>query len=208
MAKNKPTSLTIAPDPALTALKARTTKLLKTWQECQVLTTTDFESAGEGLKTTVQLRKDLKALPVYVELSRQKADIKAKEKVLKDVDKLIESVESTIRDALSAYAAKQRAEQEKLITKALDSGKDEKAALIAAKPFVPEVSGLSFTEHWHAEVSSFDYFVTWCLNEKKLEEFLLPNMVALNARARDLKTEDLGIPGAKGVKEVSSTVRG
>ena len=77
MAKSKPTSLTIAPDPALTALKARTTRLLKTWQECTVTTTTDFESAGEGLKTTVQLRKDLKALPVHVELSRQKADIKA-----------------------------------------------------------------------------------------------------------------------------------
>ena len=134
MAKSKPTSLTIAPDPALTALKARTTKLLKTWQECTVTTTTDFESAGEGLKTTVQLRKDLKALPVYVELSRQKADIKAKEKILKDVDKLIESVEDRISDALEVYDIAQKAAQNKLIGAALAKGKDDKAAAIAAPP--------------------------------------------------------------------------
>jgi hypothetical protein len=204
----------LLPDKALTALKARATKLLKAWHDVTVTDTPSFESASEGLKDAVSIRKDLKALPVYTELARQKADIKAKEKVLKDVDKTIATAEDAIRDALSAYAAAQRAAQEKLITKALDVGKDEKAAAIAAKPFVPAVEGLSFTEHRHAEVTSLYEFIAWLaghtrkqFEDDKLEELVSPNLVTLNARVRLLKTEDIGIPGVKGVMETSSTVR-
>jgi len=205
----KTKSLALAPDPAVVALKVRATKLLKSWQDVEVTDTKSFESAGEAVKQAVSIRKDLKALPVCVELARQKAEIKEKEKLLKDVDNTIKRVEEVIRLALVHYASRQREAQERQITSALSKGKDEKAAALAAKPFIPEVSGLSFTEHWHAEVENLHDFVAWCLSGPmaNLETFLMPNLVALNARARDLKAEDLGIPGVKGVKETSSSVR-
>ena len=152
--KTKPKALIPSPDPQVLAIKTRATKLLREADTIAhgVKDTVGFERAGLVVKDAVALRKDLKALPVYTELAKAKADIKTKEKLLKEVDKIIENAEDIIRDALSTYASRQREAQEKLVTKALDAGKDEKAAAIQAKPFVPEVSGLSFTEHWHAEL--------------------------------------------------------
>jgi len=206
MSKTK--SITLAPDPKLTALKTRATKLLMAWKDIDVQDTTGFESAGEALKQVVTLRKDLQSLPVYVELKAQKANLKLKEKALKAVDSLIESTERAIREALSRYAAQQRWKQEKQIESAMSKGKDEKAASLAAKPFVPEVSGLSFTEHWHAEVTDWPALVAWCAKDTGRLGYLLPNLVELNTVARNLKCETLGeLPGVKGVKETSSTIR-
>jgi len=211
--KAKPSAVTFAPDPRITALKARATTLVKTWRAVSVFDTTSFEKAGQALKDTVSIRKDLKTL-LGPEIDKAKAEYKTKDKLFKDVDNVIRDAEVLIRDALAAYAAKQKAKQDALIEKALDSGKDEKAAAIMAKPFVPEVSGLSFTEHWHAEVTNLGDLVRWIasktatkVDEAKFLDYLMPNLVVLNAKARDAKSEDLGIPGVKGVKETSSTVR-
>ncbi len=214
MAKPKSKSLQVSSsiDPAvtkrLTALKVRATKFLTTWSEVEVLDTPSFEAAGVALKEGVLIRKDLKSL-LDPEIKQAKADLKLKQDLYKSVDLLLQDAENTIRDALSSYNAAQQAKKNALVEKALEAGKDEKAASIAAKPFTPAVQGLSFTDHWHAEVENLQEFVSWCLSgpTANLEGFLSPNYVALNARARDLKAEDLGIPGVKGVKESSSTVR-
>ena len=204
------TDVTLAPDPQVLALKTRATKLFKAWKDIAVTDTVSFEKASIGVKEAVALRKDLKDLPVYVELAKAKKDIKEKEKLLKEVDRAIEQVEDIIRNALSTYAAKQRAAQEVKVEKAIEKGQDVKAAAILATPFVPVVPGVSFTEHWHAEIQDLLAFTTWASSKGKdtVEAFLLPNLVALNARARDLKAEDIAIPGVKGVKETSSKVSG
>jgi hypothetical protein len=209
--KTKPKSLIPSPDPQVLAIKTRATKLLREADTIAhgVKDTVGFERAGLVVKDAVALRKDLKALPVYTELAKAKADIKTKEKLLKEVDKIIENAEDIIRDALSTYAARQRAIQEKQIESAMSKGKDEKAAVIAAKPFVPEVQGLSFTEHWHAEVENLHEFIVWVLSgpTAELENLLSPNLVTLNTLARAQK-DALAIPGVKAVKETSSTIRG
>ena len=204
--KAKPTAVTFAPDPRITALKSRATTLVKTWRAVSVFDTASFEKAGQALKDTVSIRKDLKTL-LGPEIDAAKATYKAKDKLFKDVDNVIRDAEVLIRDALAAYAAKQKAKQDALIEKALDSGKDEKAAALAAKPFVPEVSGLSFAEHWHAEVTNKAQLVDAVARGLVPLDALEVNMPWLNAKARDMKAEDLGIPGVKGVKETSSTVR-
>ena len=72
---------------------------------------------------------------------------------------------------------------------------------------MPEVSGLSFTEHWHAEVYDLKALLQAILDGKVPTDAIEPNLVYLNASARACKAEDLSIPGVKGVKETSSTVR-
>jgi hypothetical protein len=207
MAKNKPTSLTIAPDPRVTALKSRVSKLASIWKLSPgTLTTETFEKAATAVKEAVAIRKELKVI-LDPGIQEAKAELKTREKVFKDIDSILKSVEGNLRYPLEDYASRQRAAQEKLITKALDSGKDEKAALIAAKPFVPEVSGLSFTEHWHAEVYDLKALLQAILDGKVHTDAIEPNLVYLNASARACKAEDLSIPGVKGVKETSSTVR-
>jgi len=207
MSKAKLRSVVLAPDPKLTAIKTRATKLMSAWHDVEVIDTKTFEAASEAVKEAVSLRKDLKALPVYVELAAQKAQIKAKEKLLKDVDKAIEAVEDILRDALSSYAARQREAQEKLVSKAIDKGQDAKAAAIAAMPFIPESSGLSFSEHWHAEITDLKALIEAVASEAVPLDAITPNLVYLNAKARDAKAEDIGIPGVKGVKETSSAIR-
>jgi hypothetical protein len=214
MPAKKPTSLAtttpLAPEIAkkLYALKGRATKLLNTWKEPPVVTdTTSFETVGAGVKDAVSIRKELHDLLDPV-VKAAKAEVKAKERLYKDVDALLTAVETSLRTPLETYAAQQRAAQAKKVEAALERGNDVKAAAAAAKPYVPDVQGLSFSEHWHAEVTNLHDFVAWCLSgsTEKLEGFLMPNLVALNARARDLKAEDLQIPGVKGVKETSSNV--
>jgi len=193
----------------LQALKTRALSLVESSKSIQVKDTPSFERTGDLVKDAVGLRKDLQSTAFYRALVEAKADLKLKDALYKSVEKLVKDAEDLIRDSLSRYAAEQRWKQEKAIERAMEKGKDEKAATIAATPFIPPVQGLSFIEHWHAEVSNLHDFVAWCLSgpTANLEAFLSANMVALNARARDLKAEDLGIPGVKGVKETSSSVR-
>ena len=211
MSKKKTDLIAIPPAetrPELITLKAKASKLIKAARSCQVADTISFEKATSIVKELVGVRKDIKAI-LEPDIKRAKADYDSKRKSFKGVDDVIYNAEETLRTELEVYASRQRQAQEKLIEKALTAGKDEKAAVLAAKPFVPEVQGVSFTELWHAEVVNFHDFVAWCLSgpTANLEDFLSPNLVALNARARDLKSEDLGIPGVHGVKESSSTFR-
>jgi hypothetical protein len=207
-AKPKTNAVTLAPDPALTALKTRVTNLVKASTRVPEITNTpSFETASTILTAAVALRKDLKALPVYVELAKAKTDIKAKEKLLKDVEHTITNVEQALRDALELYAARQREAQNRQIESALAKGKDERAASLAATPFVPPVQGLSFADHWHAEITDLMALVEAVARREIPLDAITPNFVYLNAKARDVKAEDIGIAGAKGVKETSSTVR-
>jgi hypothetical protein len=207
--KTKPKSLMLAPDPRVTALKARVTKLASAWKLSPgTLTTVTFEKAAQAVKDAVSIRKELKAI-LDPGIQEAKAELKAREKVFKDIDSILKTVESNLRNPLEDYAARQRALQEKQIESAMSKGKDEKAAVIAAKPFVPEVQGLSFTEHWHAEVENLHEFIVWVLSgpTAELENLLSPNLVTLNTLARAQK-DALAIPGVKAVKETSSTIRG
>jgi hypothetical protein len=206
-AKSKSTAATLAPDPQLTALKSRVTSLLKAVAKLSEVTDTpSFEAASTVLTAAVVVRKDLKALPVYVELARQKADIKAKEKLLKDVEKTIIEAEVQVRVMLELYAEAQRAAKQRQIDSAMSKGKDEKAAAIAATPFVPPVAGLSFTEHWHAEITDLKALIEAVASEKVSPEAIMPNLVWLNSQAR-VDKEAMSIPGVKAVKETSSAVR-
>jgi hypothetical protein len=206
MPAKKTATVIVAPNPQVVALKTRATKLFNATRELTVTDTTTFELAGSSVKDAVSIRKELKSL-LDPEIQRAKADFKAKEKVYKDIDSVLKAVEDAVRDSLSDYAARQREAQAKLVEKALDKGNDVKAAAIAAKPFVPEVSGLSFTEHWHAEITDELAIVRGVANGSIPRDAITINMVFFNARAREAKSEDIGIPGVKGVKEVSSTVR-
>lgn len=209
MAKAKPATSLMFPEAtskALASLKGKLTKLLDTWgDEVSVVDTPSFEHAGEGVRDLTSIRKDLKQLlgPIVDEA---KKDYDAKRKAFKEIDDVIESKEAEIRSALEAYAQAQRAAREKLIAKNLDKGKDTIAAAIAAKPFVPEVQGLSFTERWHAEVTSLLDLVKAVASGKAPIEALSPDYVWLNIQARSFK-EKLSIPGVKAVSESSSTIR-
>lgn len=201
----KTKSLTLAPDPRITSLKTRATNFLKHNLEIEVIDTPSFEEASLSLKTGVSIRKDLKDL-LDPEIRAAKADLKAKQKVYKDIDEVILRAETALRLSLSLYAGRQREAQEKQVAAALSKGKDEKAAALAAQPFVPPVQGLSFTEHWHAEVENLALLVQAVVEGKADLQAVSPNMVYLNACAREAK-EKLAIPGVKAVKETSSTVR-
>jgi hypothetical protein len=206
MPAKKTATVIVAPNPQVVALKARATKLFNATRELTVTDTTTFELAGSAVKDAVSIRKELKSL-LDPEIQRAKADFKAKEKVYKDIDSVLKAVEDTVRDSLSDYAARQREAQAKLVERALDKGNDVKAAAIAAKPFVPEVSGLSFTEHWHAEVVSIADLVKAVAAVSVPPEAISPNLVWLNGKARELH-EAMAIPGVIAVKETSSTFRG
>lgn len=202
----KKTSIVVAANPRVTALKARATKLLNAWQSVEVIDTTSFEAAGEALKLGVSIRKELKSI-LDPEIKAAKADYDAKRGAWKEIDSILEDHEGVVRHALALYAAAQREAQEKLVSKAMERGNDVKAASLAAKPFVPEVAGLSFTEHWHGEIVDLTAFVKAVASGVLPLDAITPNLVWLNARARSMAAEDIGIPGAKGVKETSSNVR-
>lgn len=202
----KKTALTVAPNPRVTALKARATKLLNAWQSVEVIDTTSFEAAGDALKLGVSIRKELKSI-LDPEIKAAKASYDAKRGAWKEIDSILEDHESLVRHALALYAAAQREAQEKLVSKAMERGNDVKAAALAAKPFVPEVAGLSFSEHWHAEIIDLASLIAAVASGTVPLDAITPNLVWLNARARSMAAEDLSIPGVKGVKETSSIVR-
>jgi len=198
---------TVSPEAReLQTLKSRALSLVESSRSIQVKDTPSFERAGDLVKDAVGLRKDLQSTAFYRALVEAKADLKTKDQLYKSVEKLVKDAEDLIRDSLSRYAAEQRWKQEKAIERAMEKGKDEKAATIAATPFVPPVQGLSFTEHWHAEVESLHALVKAAASDANLLAYLDANMVALNALAR-LQKDSMAIPGVKAVKETSSSVR-
>jgi len=208
ISKKKPSSVSPVSAEAreLQALKSRALSLIESSKSIQVKDTPSFERAGDLVKDAVGLRKDLRGTAFYKALVEAKADLKTKDQLYKSVEKLVKDAEDLVRDALSRYAAEQRWKQEAAIERAMEKGKDEKAASIAATPFVPPVQGLSFTEHWHAEVESLHALVKAAASDPNLLAYLDANMVPLNALARSQK-DSMAIPGVKAVKETSSSVR-
>jgi len=192
--------------PQLAKIKAKASTLLKKWKTVKITTAESFEAAGAAAKDFALLRKDLK---FYLDpiIKAAKADYDAKRKAFKSVDSIIAQGEDSVRLALEEYTIAHRKAQEAKVEKALASGNDEKAAAIAAKPYIPAVAGLSFPKRWHGEVTDFLAFLTGVIDGRLPPEAVEVNLVWLNAQARAKKSEDLGIPGARGVKETSSAVR-
>ena len=192
--------------PKLLALRKKAESLLKKWTDFEVKTAEDFESAGLATKDFVALRKELKEITSPA-IKAAKVAYDTAKKLPNDVDSIIEQGEVALRETLIIYQDKHRKAAEAKVEKAIARGDDVKAASIAAKPFIPEVSGLSFTERWHGEIADLGVFLTAIIDGRIPTEAVEPNLVWLNAQARAAKREDLGIPGAKGVCETSSSVR-
>jgi hypothetical protein len=202
-------STAVAPhalNPALVALKTRATSLIKKWSSPIVKTAEQFESAGLAVKDFASLRKELKSI-LDPEIKEAKAIYDSKRDAYKVVDSFIGEGESAIREALEAYTIAHRKAAEAKIEKAIAMGNDVQAAAIAAKPYIPAVEGLSFTERWHGEVTDIGVFLTAVLDGRIPQDAIEVSFVWLNAQARARKAEDIGVPGAKGVKETSSSVR-
>jgi hypothetical protein len=192
--------------PKLIALKSQASKLLTKWQNAQVKTVEQFESVGQATKDFALIRKELKALIDPV-VKKAKADYDAKRKLPKEVDEILEKGEQELRIALIEYENLHRRAREIKIEKALESGKDERAAMIVAKPYIPEVQGLSFVDRWHAEITDICMLLAAIIDSRAPVEAIEPNLVYLNAQARLSKSIDIGIPGVIGVKETSSSIR-
>ena len=206
MKKTEPKAIVKAQNPQLVAIRKKAELLLKKWSDFPVKTAEDFEKSAMAVKDFASLRKELKSL-VDPEIKAAKAAYDEKRDAYKAVDSVIADGEIAIRDNLEAYTIAHRKAQEKAIEKALSSGNDTKAATIAAKPYVPEVTGLSFTERWHAEVVDLQALLKAIISGKVSTEAVEANLVFLNTIARASKSEDIGIPGVKGIKETSSSVR-
>ncbi len=208
-APNAPNAASLAKSDAqtraLTSLKQRANHFLKTWTEAAATNTPSFEAAGVSLKEGVSIRRDLKAL-LDPEIQQAKADLKLKQSLYKSVDNLLLGAEEAIRASLERYAALQRTRQAAAVESALSKGNDVKAASLAAKPFTPDVAGLSFTEHWHAEVTDLRLLLQAVIDGKISTEAVQENLVFLNVCAR-AEREKLSIPGVKAVKDTSSTMR-
>lgn len=192
--------------PKLLTLRKKAETLLKKWTGFEVKTAEDFESAGAATKDFVALRKELKDITSPAIKAAKVAYDEAK-KLPNDVDSVIGQGETALRKTLILYQEKHRKAQKAKVEKAIERGDDVKAAAIAAKPYVPEVSGLSFTGRWHGEVTDKLELIKAVAAGKADPELLEPNLVILNQLARLAKAEDIGVPGARGVKETSSSVR-
>jgi seryl-tRNA synthetase len=207
MATKSPKSTELMkPDPQLIAIKTKATKLLAKWSKPIVKTAEQFEAAGDGVKDINALRKELKT-KVWPSVADAKKTYDDRRKAFNAVDKLLEGSEDGLREALEDYNDLHRRAQEARVEEALKSGKDEKAASIATKPYVPDVVGLSFTDHWHAEVRSLPDLIRAVLSGQVEPDAILPDMVFLNGKARTAKSEDIGVPGVVGVKETNSSIR-
>jgi hypothetical protein len=193
-------------NPELVSIKSKATSMLKKWSAPVVKTAEQFESAALAARDFIALRKSLKAILDPI-IKQAKADYDEKRNAFKEVDAIIARGEDAIRDAIEAYQEAHRKAQEVRVERALDAGKDERAAAIAAKPYTPTVEGVSFVERWHGEVTDFKVFLSAIIDGRIPQEAAEPNLVWLNAQARAAKSEDIGVPGAKGVKESSSSIR-
>jgi len=198
--------ITVEKNLEIVSLKKRAIALLTKWQNPIVKTAEQFEEAGVAVKDFAYLRKELKAL-TKPKIDEAKAAYDAAKKLPKEVDDILEQGEASIRTALVRYDELHRKAQEVKIEKALEKGNDEKAAAIAAKPYIPEVQGLSFRELWSGEVVDFGVFLSAILDGRIPQEAVEVNASWLNAQARAKKSEDLGIPGARGVKTTTSAMR-
>lgn len=202
----KKTEVVPIKNPELIAIRTKATALLKKWSSPVVKTAEQFETAGEAVKSFAAVRKELKTT-VYPAVQEAKAEYDLRRSAYKAVEDIISEGENAIRSALIAYDEAHKKAAEVKIERALASGNDTKAAAIAAKPYVPEVQGLSFTERWHGEIVDIGVFLTAVLDGRIPQDAVEANLVWLNAKAVAAKSEDIGVPGAKGVKVTSSSVR-
>jgi hypothetical protein len=78
------------------------------------------------------------------------------------------------------------------------------APVVNLPSYVPSISGGPKPKNlpWRAEVFDFQALVKAAASDPRFLEFLEPNMVALNVKARELQAETVNcIPGVKGVRE-------
>jgi len=189
----------------LPALRKRADALIAKWQDPKIESAESFESAGVGVKDFVSLRKDLKAT-IYPVVAEAKKRYDTARKAYNTVDDILDDAENALRQGLIAYEVKHRKAQEIRVEKALASGKDEKAASIAAKAYTPDVEGLSFRDVWHGEVVDFKAYLTAVLDGRLPPEAVEASASWLNAKAR-AEHESFAVPGAKAVKETITGVR-
>ena len=206
MPKKTDKALEKAPNPQLVSVRKRADALLKAWKAPLVRSAEDFEAAGVAVRDFAALRKELQAI-LNPEIKAAKAAYDEKRDAFKAVDAIIAEGEHAIRYALEAYNAAHEKAKQARVERALSRGDDEKAAAIAATPYVPKVEGVSFRETWHAEVTDMGVLLSAILDGRAPIDAVEPAESWLNAQARARKSEDLGIPGVKGVKETSSSVR-
>ncbi len=78
---------------------------------------------------------------------------------------------------------------------------------VAPAPVVAP-AGVHTRETWHAEVVDLNALIQHAAADTRASDFLLANMPTLNLAARRRKQEDIGIPGVRGVRIVTTVAGG
>jgi hypothetical protein len=126
-------------------------------------------------------------------------------------------------EQLRIEAELRKQEEEARLAEAIvleDMGEPDEAEAVLAAPSTqavvqvasaaPKVAGISYTDHWSAEVDSLYKFVMWAVREQNavglINAYLLPNMPAFNKSAGALKSL-MSMPGVRAVNKPTPNVR-
>ena len=126
-------------------------------------------------------------------------------------------------EQLRIEAELRKQEEEARLAEAIaleDMGEPEEAEAVLAAPSTqavvqvtsaaPKVAGISYTDHWSAEVHNLHEFVMWAVKQQNalalIGTYLLPNMPAFNKSAGALKSL-MSMPGVRAVNKPTPNVR-
>jgi hypothetical protein len=73
-------------------------------------------------------------------------------------------------------------------------------------PNIGKVDGVSSRGTWSAEIVDKAAFIRWCLDNPAMLFLIVPDMTALNQRARN-EHDALSIPGVKAVRKIGYGVK-
>lgn len=204
MAKSK--SVSIVDDVVDTkAVAKRVEPLEKTALSLKITSAATYEKA-------VLIRKDIRAMqsevkntfePIVKSTKAAYDEARAqRDKFLKPLD----AADSYLKKIAVDYEVKKEQAQQAKIETAIESGNEQKAAKIMAKPAAPIVEGVSYRDNWAGECTDFLALVKAVASGKVPTDALILNTPWLNAQARAEKSA-LKIPGCKAVNNRTQVMR-
>ena len=203
--KAESTALTLPVNADLTKLKADITRTVKRYEKALVTNTKTYEFVSEGIKEFAKLRKAITNL-LHGEVAEKKALYDAYRKREKSLIDALTHEEDRLRESIEAYYTKQREAADAKIALAVASNDLDREASLVAKPFVPDVAGISFRTDWSFRLDDFRELVKAVAHGKVDIAALQANFTWLNEQAQALK-EKLTIPGGEAVSTSSTVAR-
>lgn len=214
--------------PELTAVEQEGLILAGQAEDLVIDTDEDFRAAGlflVNLKTYQKRVTEIFAPVVKATHEAHKAAVAQREKLLAgatEAERILKAAVVTYERQQSAGREALRRQQEAIAHQQADlsreatataleqAGQTQAAEAVRAAPAAPVVlppappapsaPGLSFREHWSAEVTDLKALVQAVAAGSQPLDLLLPNDAALNALARSLKSS-LQIPGVRATCE-------